>query len=45
LTIAFLLLSGSVLGPRPARADPIREIVVLENSKTTADTVRYIAGL
>jgi outer membrane protein insertion porin family len=39
---------GPVLGagrPRPAHGEPIREIVVLENSKTTAETVRYIAGL
>ena len=41
-----LALAAVVAGaPRAAEAERIREIVVLENYKTTSDTVRYVAGL
>jgi outer membrane protein insertion porin family len=43
-----ILLLGSIgvgLAPGAAGADRIREIQVVENYKTTSDTVRYIAGV
>ena len=43
--VAVLLVLGSVLVAADALAERIREIVVLENYKTTAETVRYIAGV
>jgi outer membrane protein insertion porin family len=43
--IVLVLGSTLVATARPAAADRIREIVVLENSKTTSDTVRAIAGI
>jgi outer membrane protein insertion porin family len=36
---------AAVWSPRAAAADRIREIHVVENTKTTSDTVRYIAGV
>jgi outer membrane protein assembly factor BamA len=43
--VAAVLAAAVGAWPGAARADRIREIVVLENTKTTADTVRYIAGV
>lgn len=41
----IIALAATAALSTPAFADEIREIVVVENSKTTDDTVRFIAGI
>ncbi len=43
--MVFAALCGLLPRAGELRADPIREIVVAENSKTTDDTVRYLANI
>jgi outer membrane protein insertion porin family len=46
LASAALAMTALLCGaPGAARAERIKEIVVVENTKTTEDTVRYIAGI
>jgi outer membrane protein assembly factor BamA len=45
LAALALAAAAAALAPGGARAEKIKQIVVVENSKTTEDTVLYIAGI